>query len=174
MAREVLYEGRFVRLVREGRWEYVQRTNTDAAVMMIALTTAREIVLIDQYRIPLGSRIIELPAGLVADKDEHKGESIATTAERELVEETGYRSRKTTFLFTTAPSPGLASERIHFFLCEGLEQVGHGGGDSDEDIKVHVIPLVEVDAWLKRHQDQGGLVDPKVYAGLYLIRNAAG
>ena len=50
-----------------------------------------------------------------------------------------------------------------------IEKKGPGGGDSTESIKVHEIPLGEVDDWLEKIKEKGILVDPKVFAGLYFL-----
>lgn len=63
-----LHEGRFLALRQRGRWEFVQRTNAFGAAVIIALTDADEIVLVEQYREPLQCRCIENPAGLAGDQ----------------------------------------------------------------------------------------------------------
>lgn len=169
MSIEVLHAGKFLRLVRNGRWEYVQRVTADHAVIVLALTPAQEIVLVQQLRIPAGGQVIELPAGLVGDIAGAEEESLETTARRELLEETGFAAQRFDPIFSGPPSPGLASETITWFRAHGLEKRGPGGGEGGEDITVHTVPLREVDDWLNRWQAQGGRVDPKVYAGLYFL-----
>ena len=65
--RHVLAEGKYVRLVKRGRWEWVERTNCASAVVIMPVTREREVVFIEQYRHPLDAKVIELPAGLVGD-----------------------------------------------------------------------------------------------------------
>jgi ADP-ribose pyrophosphatase len=169
MSTEVLYAGKFLRLMRTGRWEYVQRATRDHAVIILALTPQQEIVLIEQMRVPAGGKVIELPAGLVGDIAGSEDEALESTARRELLEETGYEAMQYQQIFSGPPSPGLASETITWFRAHGLKRVGPGGGESSEDITVHVVPLREVDDWLNRWQAKGGQIDPKVYAGLYFL-----
>lgn len=169
MTTEVLYEGRFLRLVRKGRWEYVQRVTADHAVIILALTAQQEVVLIEQERIPAGGNVIEFPAGLVGDSTATVGEALEATARRELIEETGYRAQRFEQIFAGPPSPGLASETITWFRAYDLDKVGPGGGDGNENITPHSVPLHEVDAWLAQYRARGGRVDPKVYAGLYFL-----
>ncbi len=90
MSAEVLHAGKFLKLMRDGRWEYVQRVTRDHAVIIIGLTPQQEVVLIEQPRIPAGGPVIEWPAGLVGDSAATADEAIEETARRELLEETGY------------------------------------------------------------------------------------
>lgn len=169
MPADVLYSGRYLRLMRNGRWEYVQRVTRDHAVIIIGLTAQQEVVLIEQMRIPAGGKVIEWPAGLVGDTEGVEDETLESTARRELMEETGYEADTYVQIFSGPPSPGIASETITWFRAHGLLKTGPGGGESSEDITVHAIPLREVDDWLNRWQANGGRVDAKVYAGLYFL-----
>ena len=63
----------------------------------------------------------------------------------------------------------MADEMITFCLATGLEKVGPGGGDDSEDIVVHEVPLSDIDDWLREQQDDRFL-DPKIWTGLYWIR----
>ena len=68
----------------------------------------------------------------------------------------------------TGPSTaGLADEIITIFYASGLSKEGAGGGDGDEDIKVHHVPLASASDWLKARIAEGIMVDFKVYAGLF-------
>jgi ADP-ribose pyrophosphatase len=167
--RQVLYEGKFVRLVRQGRWEYAERTNARDAVCIVAVTPAGELLLVEQFRMPVGAPVIELPAGLVGDED--AGEDYPTAASRELYEETGFKSGAMRRLFGGPPTAGMASERVFFYRAESLSRAGDGGGDETEQITVHAIPLAEVETWLRTREDEGTQVDPKVYAGLFALRH---
>jgi ADP-ribose pyrophosphatase len=164
----VLYEGKFLRVVSRDGWEYVERTRGDGAALIVAVTDAREIVLVEQYRPPLDARVIELPAGLVGDEDPAERDGRAT-AIRELCEETGFEADRWQRSITGPSSQGLSSEILHFFLASELRRTSDGGGVGDtERIAVHVIPLDGADAWLAARAAEGKLVDPRVYAGLYL------
>lgn len=169
MSIEVLFSGKYLRLMRNERWEYVQRVTRDHAVIIIGLTPQQEVVLIEQLRVPAGGKVIEWPAGLVGDVAGSEDESLEHTARRELMEETGYEAERYTKIFSGPPSPGIASETITWFRAHGLKKTGPGGGESSEDIAVHAIPLREVDDWLDRWQAKGGRIDAKVYAGLYFL-----
>jgi len=170
---EILAEGKFVRLVRRGRWEYAERTNAPAAVVIVAVNEANELVLVEQYRAPVGKQVIELPAGLVGDIAGAEDEDMAVAALRELLEETGYAADGMEFLTEGPPSPGMSTEHAAFLRATGVCKVGDGGGDEHEQIKVHEVPLQKVDAWLREMVRAGYLIDPKIYIGLYFAeRNA--
>ena len=161
------WQGKFLRVIQCGRWEYAERVGTTGAVAIVALTDEGKLVLTEQYRIPVGCRVVELPAGLAGDEPGHAAEAFAQAARRELREETGYEAREMIWLASGPPSAGLASEIVTFFQARGLRRVGAGGGDAREQIQVHEVPLERVGQWLRDRMAHGSLVDPKVYAGLY-------
>ncbi|MEN6406908.1 MAG: NUDIX hydrolase [Thermoguttaceae bacterium] len=165
--RRTLAEGRFVRLVAANGWEWVERVNASGAVVLVAVTENAELLLVEQFRIPLGRRVIELPAGLVGDASGREREDPAEAARRELLEETGYQADSLEFLLDGPSSAGLAAEVYALFLARNVRRAASGGGDGSEDIQVHRVPLGEVEAWLDVKRQSGVMVDPKVYAGLY-------
>jgi ADP-ribose pyrophosphatase len=164
-----LYAGKFLRLIKEGHWEYVTRVNATGAVIIVAVTTERKLLLVEQYRIPLHSRTMELPAGIVGDEPGDAAESIVDAARRELLEETGYAAEHIKILGTGPSSGGLTSELITLVAASGLKRVQAGGGVANENITVHEVPVDEIRGWLADKIDQGFLVEPKVYAGLYFF-----
>lgn len=161
-----LCRGKFLELLKEGRWEYVRRVNANGAVMIVAVTEDGELLLVEEYRVPLHARTIGLPAGISGDEGE---ESTLQSARRELEEETGYRADAWTYLFTGPSSPGLTTEMVSFYLAEGLHQISEGGGVAHENITVHRIPLPLVHGWLMDQTGQGKVVDPKIFMGLYFL-----
>lgn len=171
---EVLYEGRWLRLVRRGHWESCERTHGKGmAVIIIACTPADEMLFVEQYRIPTGTRTIEMPAGLVGDQTGE--DTLEDAARRELEEETGWRPADVEVLLVGPTSAGMSNERIAFVRATGLEKVGEGDGDDSEDIIVHAVPRSEVPAWLVRKQREGYELDLKLWAGLWMLdRNPDG
>lgn len=163
---ETLYEGKFLRLQRNGNWEYAERVNSIGAAFILAVTPAREIVLVEQYRVPLQTRTLELPAGIIGDGD-HEGESVELSALRELEEETGYRGTRAEILMRGPVAAGLTSELLYLVRVHELSRVHAGGGVDDEDIRVHVVPLATVDAWLTQQTARGLMIEPRIYTGLY-------
>lgn len=164
---ENLHEGRYLRLLRRGHWEYAERTNAGSAVIIVAVTPEDKVVFVEQYRIPIECPSIEMPAGLVGDLGE--AESVETAALRELEEETGWRAERIDYLMAGPSSSGLSNEMIAFVRAHGLRRVSAGGGDETEDIRVHEVPRVEAARWLAQKQREGYSVDPKLYAGLWFL-----
>ncbi|QDT63900.1 NUDIX hydrolase [Calycomorphotria hydatis] len=169
-SRTVLFDGRFIRFVDEQGWEFAERKNISGIVAIVAIYDGR-VLLVEQYRRPVAAYTIELPAGLAGDDPKFAGESLAESARRELEEETGYNAGRMKFLTEGPASAGMTNEVISFFLAEELEQTGDGGGDETEDITVHAIPLAEVGTFLDQSASNGKLIDPKVFTGLYFIRD---
>jgi ADP-ribose pyrophosphatase len=161
------WQGKFLRVLQCGRWEYADRVGASGAVVIVAVTQDGKLVLTEQYRIPVGQRVIELPAGLAGDAPGNAAEALAEAARRELLEETGFAAAEMECLFCGPPSPGLASELVAFFRATGLRRVSAGGGVGHEEIAVHEVPLAAVEQWLQAKAANGVLVDTKVYAGLY-------
>ena len=172
--RRVLAEGKHLRLVQEGHWEYAERTKARWAVVLVAMTDDGQLLLTEQYRIPVGKPVIELPAGLVGDVAGQEAEELEAAARRELLEETGYEAGVLRLVASGPPTSGLASEMVAFIVATQLKQVGAGGGDDSEQIEVHAIPLDRVPVWLEEQSARGVLIDPKVYAGLYFANQVDG
>lgn len=168
---ETLYEGKYLALKREGRWEYAVRPNARGAAFILALTEAQEIVLVEQYRVPLHARCIELPAGIIGDEAAFAEEGIESAALRELEEETGFRGSRAEVLLSGPVAAGMSSEILHLIRIHGLERVHGGGGVEGEDITVHVVPLAGIRAWLERQGRDGKWIEPRVYAGLWFAQN---
>jgi len=168
---EIIAKGRYLHFLRRGTWEYVHRPGVTGIVVIVAITDDENIVLTEQFRIPLGRNVIELPAGLAGDCSGHEGETVFQAAERELLEETGYLAGKITKLTEGPPSPGASDEVITFLLANRLKKVHAGGGDHSEDITVHEIPLEKAHDWLaEQEKDKRLMVDPKIYTGLYFLQ----
>lgn len=171
---EVIYDGKWLRMLRRGRWEYAERTHGNGmAVIIIAVTPDNEVLFVEQYRVPLGARTIEMPAGLVGD--DNPNDTLADAARRELVEETGWQAGKVEVLLTGPTSSGMSSERIGYVRATQLVKVGEGGGVAGEDIIVHHVPRERAPAWLIEKQGEGFELDLKLWGGLWMIdRNPDG
>lgn len=161
-----LYESKWLGLYRIGHWDFVRRPHSDACVGILAVTDNNEIVLVEQFRIPVGKRVVEIPAGLVGDEPEHRGESLADTAARELMEETGHRATEIRPILSSPTSAGMTPEFTHLFLATGLSRETQGGGVSGEDITVHQVPLAELRNFLEGKLSEGLAVDFKIHAAL--------
>jgi ADP-ribose pyrophosphatase len=162
---ETMWQGRFIAAKRRGRWEYVGRTRGIRAAVILAVDEGH-VLLVEQYRVPLGRLSLELPAGLIGD--ETSGESLEAAATRELEEETGYRPARIVPLGEFASSPGMVSETFTLVRAEGLERVHDGGGVEGEGITVHRVPLGEVEAFIAAKRREGRAMDVKL---LLLLRS---
>jgi ADP-ribose pyrophosphatase len=170
----IVYEGNYLRMVVRGHWEYVERTHADGmAVIIIAVTPGDDVLFVEQYRVPLQARTIEMPAGLVGD--DHASDTLEDAARRELIEETGWQAGRVQVLLTGPTSSGMSSERIAFVRATQLTRVGTGGGVAGENITVHAVPRAQAPAWLVGKSREGFEVDLKLWAGLWMIdRNPDG
>lgn len=170
---ETMCEGQYLRLVRRGHWEFAERTHAGSAVIVIAMTPERNLLFVEQFRIPLGAATIEMPAGLVGDTDAN--DTLEGAARRELLEETGWLASEVEVLMVGPTSSGMSNELIAFVRARGLTRVHAGGGDETEDITVHEVPVDEAPRWLAAKMAQGYAMDPKLWAGLWLLdRNPDG
>ena len=156
---ETVWSGRFLEMKKRGRWEYVGRVGGIQAAVIIAIDDG-EVILVEQYRVPLGRPCLELPAGLVGD--ETAGESAEVSAARELEEETGYRPGRCTALGSFYASPGMVSECFTLVRAEGLTKVSEGGGTGDENITVHRVPLADVAEFIAARRAAGVAIDVKL------------
>jgi ADP-ribose pyrophosphatase len=165
---ETLFQSRWLGLYRIGKWDFVRRPHSDACVGILAITPEQEIILVEQFRIPMQRHVIEVPAGLVGDEPEFAGESLAATAGRELLEETGYRAGSVVPLIASPTSAGMSSEFTHLFRASDLVREHQGGGVGGEDITIHHVPLVHLRQWFTEQEAAGKLIDFKIHAALWL------
>lgn len=130
------------------------------SVVVLPLHDDNSVVMIDQYRHPIGRRIRELPAGLL----DEPGEEPVAAARRELVEEVGYTARDWSVLVDVVASPGFSDEAVRVFLARGLTEVGRpaGGDDEEADLDVVRLPLAEA----VRQALAGQIVNAATVAGL--------
>ena len=122
--------------------------------------TPPSVLLIEQYRHAVGRRLWELPAGLL----DVPGEPAQPAAERELLEETGFRAERWSVLLDVATSPGFTEETVRIFLATGLTFAGRPDGEDDEEAELRVVwvPLrVAVQAALA-----GAIVNVMAVAGV--------
>jgi ADP-ribose pyrophosphatase len=164
---ETLHQSKWLGLFRIEDWDFARRPGGDLCVGILATTGDDEILLVEQFRVPVQKRVIEIPAGLVGDEEEHRGEPIEETARRELLEETGYRAAEIRPLIASPTSAGMTSEITHLFHATGLIRETNGGGTGGENITVHRVPLRELRGWLAAKETQGFLIDYKIHAALW-------
>jgi ADP-ribose pyrophosphatase len=168
----VIADGKHIRLVARGKWEFAERKKVSGIVGIVAVTDQNKLILIEQLRAPVNRRVIEIPAGLAGDIAGSEDEKLEIAAQRELMEETGYEAREMTRLIDGAVSAGITSEIVTLFRATGLTRTGKGGGDGSEDIEVHEVPVDKVHAWIQEREKTGAIVDFKVYAGLFFLKGS--
>ena len=156
---EIRWQGRFITAKQRGRWEYVGRARGIRAAVIVAVDDGH-VLLVEQYRVPLGRPCLELPAGLVGDHD--AGEGIEMAAARELEEETGYRAARIDMIGEFASSPGMVSETFNLVRATGLTKIGEGGGLEGEGIAVHRVPLAGFADYVAARRDEGMAIDVKL------------
>ncbi|WP_394659748.1 NUDIX hydrolase [uncultured Novosphingobium sp.] len=161
-AEEIVWQGKFITTKRRGRWEYVGRARGIRAAVIVAIDDADHVILVDQYRVPLGCRCIELPAGLVGDEDDTQDEDVSAAGARELEEETGYRPGRMEVIGEFFSSPGMVSESFTLLRAHDLEKIGDGGGVEGEDIVVHRVPLATIGAQVAEWRNAGYAIDVKM------------
>src|SRR5688572_27274688 len=164
---KTLWEGKYLRMVTRGRWEYAERTNAGSAVIVIAVTPEDKLVFVEQFRVPMNANSIEMPAGLVGDTDAN--DTLEDAARRELLEETGWLASDVKVLMVGPTSSGMSNEVIAFVRARGLTRVHAGGGDDTENITVHEVPVADAPRWLAAKMAEGYAMDAKLWAGLWLV-----
>ncbi|MEL6877311.1 MAG: NUDIX hydrolase [Pseudomonadota bacterium] len=163
---EVMWEGRFINAKRRGRWEYVGRTRGIRAAAILAVDTdpdgTRHVLLVSQYRVPLGCFSLEVPAGLVGDDEGKQGEAAEDAALRELEEETGYTAERMENLGQFYSSPGMVSESFTLLRAHGLTKVSEGGGTESENILVHRVALDDLPRFVAEWRKRGHAIDVRI------------
>jgi ADP-ribose pyrophosphatase len=163
---EVVWQGRFITTKKRGQWEYVSRARGIKAAVILAVDDGH-VLLVEQYRVPLGRICLELPAGLIGD--EEAGEAIELAAARELEEETGYRPARIEIIGEFYSSPGMVSESFYMVRAHDLTRVSDGGGVEGENITVHRVALDQLEAFIADKRAGGMAMDVKLLMLLNLI-----
>ena len=155
------WQGKFITTKTRGRWEYVSRARGIKAAAIIAIDDGH-VILVEQYRVPLGKICLEIPAGLIGDDEGKAGEAAADAAMRELEEETGYRTERMENLGEFYSSPGMVSESFTLLRAHGLTKVSEGGGTAGEDITVHRVNLRDLPQFVADWRAKGHGVDVRI------------
>ena len=174
-AEEIVWQGKFITARKKGRWEFVSRARGIRAAVILAVDDEGHVILVEQFRVPMGRQSIELPAGLIGDDDGSEDEDATAAAARELEEETGYHAGRMEVLGEFFSSPGMVSESFTLLRAYDLTRVGDGGGTEHEDIVVHRVPLAQICDAIAGWRRQGYGIDVKVLLllGPQLLAGAA-
>lgn len=156
------WQGRFIAAKTRGKWEFVSRTRGIKAAVILAVDADDQVILVEQFRVPLGRPCIELPAGLIGDEAGTEGEDPIAAAMRELEEETGFRAARMELVGEFYSSPGMVSESFTLLRAHGLERVGPGGGTADEDIIVHRVPLAGIARFVEEQRAANKGIDVRL------------
>jgi ADP-ribose pyrophosphatase len=156
---QIVWQGRFITTKTRGKWEYVSRARGIKAAVILAIDNDH-VLLVEQFRVPLGCNCLELPAGLIGDETEN--EAIEDAAARELEEETGYRAARIDVIGDFYSSPGMVSESFYFVKAHGLTRIGDGGGVEGENITVHRVALADLGAFIAAKRQDGCAMDVKL------------
>ncbi len=150
------WEGKYIRIMTRGGWEYVQRCGGVTAVVILAELDGK-VILIEQSRVPLDGRIcLELPAGLVGDEDD-KG--VEETAVKELEEETGFTADRIERLGEFHSSPGMVAEGFDLVRAHGVRPCGQS---VEEGIEVHLVDRERVADFVAQRRAAGVAIDVKL------------
>jgi len=159
---EIRWAGKFITARTRGKWEYVTRARGIRAAVILAIDEADHVILVEQFRVPLQKRCLELPAGLIGDDQGAEGEDALAAAVRELEEETGYHAERIESLVEFYSSPGMVSESFTLVRAHGLTRVGPGGGTDGEDITVHRVALAHLPQFVEMARARGLGIDVRV------------
>lgn len=137
------------------------------AVGIIAINENAELLLVQQYRHPVGAFMWEPPAGLL----DAPNEDPLDAAKRELLEETGFEAARWNVLFDFANSPGGSSEQLRCYLAQGLSEHHDGrpiGSEEELDMPTKFVPVDEVLASIV----SGLVTNPLLVAGTFALLTA--
>jgi ADP-ribose pyrophosphatase len=159
---QIVWQGKFITAKVKGKWEYVSRSRGIKAAVILAIDETDHVLLVEQFRVPLGKSCLELPAGLIGDDDSSPDEDAATAAVRELEEETGYTAARMEPVGEFYSSPGMVSESFTLLRAHGLSQIGPGGGTDGEDITVHRVALSALPQFIESARARGLGIDVRL------------
>ncbi len=170
LSSETIYEGKVIRVTRDeielpdGKRSVREVVGHPGGACAAALDEQNRLLMVEQYRYPMGERVLEIPAGKL-----EYGENPAAAVARELREETGCTADRIEPLGTLYPTPGYCAEKLYIYLATGL----HAGAqqlDEDENLAVRALPLRDALGMV----DRGELKDAKTVAAILLTARRLG
>lgn len=165
---KVLYEGK----VFDHKVDKIEYTSGNTGVREVAIHPGGavvipvkddgKIILVKQFRYPFQKSLLEFPAGKLDENEDP-----LTCAERELEEETGYKSNNFTKLGYIYTAPGYCTEVLHIFLASDLKEGEHNREEGEEEMEIHEMSMKDVENMILK----GVIVDSKTIAGIYFLKN---
>ena len=165
---ELVYTGDYLKVYRDtvslpnGASSYREYLQHPGAVMIIPVFENGDVLVERQYRYPMRKVFVEFPAG---KKD--AGEAPLETAQRELLEETGYTAQRYTHITDIHNALAYCDEVIHFYIAEDLHDSGQQKLDDNEFVQVMRVPLAELMNWIR----QGWVPDVKTQLGVFWLQD---
>ena len=165
---ELVYTGDYLKVYRDtvslpnGASSYREYLKHPGAVMIIPVFDNGDVLVERQYRYPMRKVFVEFPAG---KKD--AGEAPLETAQRELLEETGYTAQNYTHITDIHNALAYCDEVIHFYIAEDLHDSGQQKLDDNEFVQVMRVPLAELMNWIR----QGWVPDVKTQLGAFWLQD---
>lgn len=145
-------------MLENGRKSFREYVLHPGAVAVVPILDDNKVVLVKQFRYPIGKQLLEIPAGKFDFKDEDPLEC----AKRELKEETGFDAKDYLYLGYIHTTPGFSNEVIHLYLARNLES-GQSNPDEDEIIDVEIEDFNTV----LQKCISGEITDAKTIAGIF-------
>lgn len=171
---KTLFSGDWLDVVQEQDREYMVRKICTGIAIIIAINDRGELILTEQYRVPVYGNVLELPAGMAGDEPGNEQETLMEAATREFLEETGFEAAALQQVAEGPISSGISSEIMTFFYTDNVAKTGASGGNESENITVHEVPLTEMESYISQEAANGMLIDPKLYIGLFFARKHYG
>jgi ADP-ribose pyrophosphatase len=165
LKRRYVFEGRLIKVridtvaTADGRHAEREIVEHPDAVVMVALDKDDNVLLVNQYRAPLGKNLLEIPAGVI-----EKSEEAEATVVREMQEETGYKPQKVEFLTGFYTSPGFSNEYLHLYMVTDLVPSRLEAEDT-AGIELVRVPVSQINEMIL----SGRIQDAKTTAGLLLF-----
>ena len=168
-----LIRGRELTMCKRGQHEYASRAQHGASVAIIATTPGDELVVIEQRRASLKSRVLELPMTWVPAEGALTDSDLLRSARRCLAQHSGYLATSWRKLMTGPVAAGVCDELVTYYRARDLERMVRTRSllEIDPEIQVHYVTRGSFDGFLTYRRSEGVLVDPVIFAAAWQAWN---